>query len=504
MKKKYISFLFAACLLGTMPSCSDWLDVTQNIEKDADKMFDNYSGFKGALTGCYSDLTKRDLYGTRMTMSTVDALASLWYLDMSVDYYDYIKENYYLRNHDYSQTMSQSIFESIYSNMYNAVLEVNRVIQAFQEGKGLVISDAKSRAVVEGEAYGLRAFLHLDILRLFGQVPVEASIQVKLPYAEVTSFEQSLTYYTFDEYVSKLKEDIERAKLLLKENDPVGQYTLLELNQVGTKDSDVTLDDDFMSYRQYRMNYWAVRALEARMYLYLGDKAKAHDVALEVINAKTASGKNVVELSSFQDYGQATHKVYSSPSECLFSLHFANLHDISVPLLYGKPEVEGETNAGVVSAQRNLVMSTTWKDDLFVGCDPNDVREDIWSDTKDSQNHEYPTISKYYVEEDSPGIIPLLRLSEMYLIAMEGATTLEEVNTLYSKYMVSKNVSRSDYFKSFDDLKIELPKEYSREFFAEGQMFYFYKRNKTQRLWSNESMLMDEGLYIIPNPDTDF
>ena len=92
----------------------------------------------------------------------------------------------------------------------------------------------------------------------------------------------------------------------------------------------------------------------------------------------------------------------------------------------------------------------------------------------------------------------------MYLIAMEGATTLEEVNTLYSKYMVSKNVSRSDYFKSFDDLKIELPKEYRREFFAEGQMFYFYKRNKTQRLWSNESMLMDEGLYIIPNPDTDF
>ena len=63
---------------------------------------------------------------------------------------------------------------------------------------------------------------------------------------------------------------------------------------------------------------------------------------------------------------------------------------------------------------------------------------------------------------------------------------------------------RTDYFKSFDDLKIELPKEYRREFFAEGQMFYFYKRNKTQRLWSNESMLMDEGLYIIPNPDTDF
>ena len=188
MKKKYISFLLSALLLGGFTSCSDWLDVEQNIEKDAEEMFDTYDGFKGALTGCYSDLAKTDLYGTRMTMSNVDALASLWYMDGGIDYRDNIQENYYLRVHDYSQTMTQDVFQTLYSNLYNAVLETSMVIKAFRDGKGSSIPDAASRAVVEGEAYGLRAFLHLDILRLFGQVPNNATIQVSLPYSEITSY----------------------------------------------------------------------------------------------------------------------------------------------------------------------------------------------------------------------------------------------------------------------------------------------------------------------------
>ena len=501
MKKKYISLLLSVLLVGGFTSCSDWLDVEQNIEKDADEMFDTYDGFKGALTGCYSDLAKTDLYGTRMTMSNVDALASLWYMEGSIDYRDNIQENYYLRVHDYSQTMSQDVFQTIYSNLYNAVLETNMIIKAFHEGKGVSIADAASRAVVEGEAYGLRAFLHLDILRLFGQVPVNATLQVSLPYSEITSYDENLTYYTFDEYVAKLKADIEQAKTLLKDNDPVALYTYAELNELG---DEVLVDDDFMTFRQYRMNYWAVRALEARMYMYLGDKTRAHDIAMEVINATTTDGDPVVTLSSNLDYGQATNRRYMSPSECLFSLYYDDLYEISYPLLCGVPT--SVTTLSSVNRQNNLTLSTSWKTDLFLGCDPNDIRSRfMWSDTRDSQSNVYPTISKYYVSENSTsGVIPLLRLSEMYLIAIEGASTLDEVNTLYSTYMASKEVSRTDYFKSMNEVITELSKEYRREFFAEGQMFYYYKRNNTRNLWSNESMAMDEGLYIIPNPDRDF
>ena len=67
MKKKYISIMLSATLALGMTSCNDWLDVEQNTEKQAGKMFDNYDGFKGALAGCYSDLVRTDLYGTRLT-----------------------------------------------------------------------------------------------------------------------------------------------------------------------------------------------------------------------------------------------------------------------------------------------------------------------------------------------------------------------------------------------------------------------------------------------------
>ena len=355
MKKKYLSIFLSVLLMGGFTSCNDWLDIEQNTEKDAEEMFDNYDGFKGALSGCYSNLAKTDLYGTRMTMSNVESLASLWYLENTPQSYSTeIMTNYYLRVHDYSQTSAQDVIETIYSNLYNAVLETNMIIKAFADGKGAVIPDATTRAIIEGEAYGLRALLQLDILRLFGQIPNGATVQVSLPYSEVTAYNDELTYYPFDKYVEKLKSDIEQAKTLLKDNDPVCEYSILSLN-TSSLSGEIPLDDDFLYYRQYRLNYWAVRALEARMYMYLGDKTKAHDIALEVINATTTNGDKVIELSSNTDYGQAAANLaYNSPSECLFSLYFYNLHDISYPLLFGVPTAEGETDSRGVNPQYNL------------------------------------------------------------------------------------------------------------------------------------------------------
>ena len=505
MKKKYLSIFLSVLLMGGFTSCNDWLDIEQNTEKDAEEMFDNYDGFKGALSGCYSNLAKTDLYGTRMTMSNVESLASLWYLENTPQSYSTeIMTNYYLRVHDYSQTSAQDVIETIYSNLYNAVLETNMIIKAFADGKGAVIPDATTRAIIEGEAYGLRALLQLDILRLFGQIPNGATVQVSLPYSEVTAYNDELTYYPFDKYVEKLKSDIEQAKTLLKDNDPVCQYSMLSLN-TSSLSGEIPLDDDFLYYRQYRLNYWAVRALEARMYMYLGDKTKAHDIALEVINATTANGDKVIELSSNTDYGQAAANLaYNSPSECLFSLYFYNLHDISYPLLFGVPTVEGETDSRGVNPQYNLVLTPGNKESLLNGSDINDIRRDLWVNSRTIQSNEYPTLCKYYVGEDSPGIVPMLRLSEMYLIAIEGATSLDEANSLYTTYMESKEVSRTNYFDSMNKVMEQLPNEYRLEFFGEGQIFYFYKRNNTRLLWSNESQPMDEGLYIVPNPDTDF
>lgn len=507
MKKKYITMAIAALLTCGFTSCNDWLDIEQNTEKKADNMFENYDGFKGALAGCYSDLMKSDLYGTRLTMTDVDALACLWILDVSnANYSDNMETSAYFREHNYTHNMTETAIRSIYSAFYNTILEANMVINAVPE-YGQNISDSKSRAVIEGEAYAIRALCHFDVLRLFGQLPVGATVQVQLPYSEVTSIEDNLVYYSFDDYVIKLKSDLEKAESLLKDNDPVCDYTLKELNNIGAEGyEDVSVSDEFMHSRQYRMNYWAVKALQARMYMYLGEKQAAYDLAMEVINATTTNGEKVVELSSMVDYGRPDNEVtesnprfYASPSECLFSLYVPDMYSFSPSILNGR-------SGSSAWPDQTYLLPRSMLNDLLLGLDAaTDIRARyMWAVISTTQQGYYGTIQKYYMNDEVvSGSIPILRLSEMYLIAVECASTLAESNQLYTTYMASKG-SNVQAFASTEELKAELEKEYRREFFAEGQMFYYYKRNNVKRLWSSESVDMRERDYILPLPNTEY
>lgn len=507
MKKKYILMTIAALLTFAFVSCNDWLDIEQNTEKKADAMFDNYDGFKGALAGCYSDLLKTDLYGTRLTMTDIEALADLWILDVSnSNYDDQMLTSAYFREHNYTHDLTETAIRSIYSAFYNTILEANMVIKACPE-HGDNISDAKSRAVVEGEAYAIRALCHFEILRLFGQLPMNATIQVQLPYSEVTSIEDHLTYYSFEDYVDKLKSDLEKAESLLKDNDPACEYSLDQLNNIGAEGyEDVSVYDDFLYSRQYRMNYWAVKALQARMYMYIGEKQMAHDLALEVINGTTTNGEKVAELSSLADYGFPDNeenedhpRQFASPSECLFALYVPDLYSLSVNILNGS----ASSNAW---PDQTYLMPRSMLNDLLLGLDAaTDIRSKYqWAVIDDRQQGYYGTIRKYWVNEDvASGLIPILRLSEMYLIAVEGASTLAESNQLYATYLASKG-SQAKNFETSEDMQAEMEKEYRREFFAEGQMFYYYKRNNVKRLWSNENVDMRENDYILPLPNTEY
>ncbi|MBR0523997.1 MAG: hypothetical protein IJK09_03460 [Prevotella sp.] len=74
--------------------------------------------------------------------------------------------------------------------------------------------------------------------------------------------------------------DLDEAERLLKLSDPCVENGL----------DDSTNQDNFLSYRQLRLNFWAVKALKARVYLYTGDTAKAYQEAKAIIDAKDNSG----------------------------------------------------------------------------------------------------------------------------------------------------------------------------------------------------------------------
>lgn len=500
MKRNILNILSALFLLLSLTACNDWLDVRgENIQKEQDQ-FDSYKGFCDALTGCYMTMAGTDIYGQCLTMTNIENLADLWYTDDSYENSESAKLSYYLSNHKYTEDAARTAIKAMYGGLFNTIVSANVLIKNIDE-KGGNITDQTARKVIEGEAYAIRAYCQFDVLRLFGQLPQGAAKTVSLPYSYTTSIDVMPSYYAFSDYVANLKADIEKAESLLKDNDPIFSNTFSSLNYASN-----SVQDDHMYYRQSRLNYWAVRALHARMALYLGETQTAHDIALEIINAKGSDGNSLISLSGIEDLQKGYNGL---PSECLFYLSKYNLLDYANDELIGGttaqastgtcfllPEMLAELYASIpgATASHNRYLNE-WNQTVTNNSGQRRaVLKKYWYDSSTASSSDLST--KYQ-------IIPMLRLSEMYLIAIETTTSLDEALQLYKTYMTSCEYTLYTPFTSLDEAKAEMFNEYRREFYGEGQMFFTYKRNaSTKMMWNDNEITEDD--YILPLPSSEY
>ena len=476
-------------------SCNDWLDVRPDTEQKEDGQFSTEKGFQTALTGCYLQMAGQDAYGLRLTMTSVENLANLWRINPSTTRYGERD----LSRHDYTTDQAKSTMKGIYTALFKTVAQANMIIKNGEQNTA-VFKEKRMHDIVLGEAYAIRAYCQLDILRLFGQVP-GGQKEVKLPYSEATSINDIPQYYNFSDYAAKLTSDLERAEQLLKDSDPACTYPYNRTYATG----EVYEKNTFLMYRQMRLNYWAVRALHARMALYTGDKQTALTIARDLINAQLPDGTAVRPLSGLNDYklGYTT-----CPNECFFSLSKYDVQNYTVGWF-----TDNADNVVASYDENKLAISNEMLTELFDGenIESHNRYANLWNQRlKDESGYMWCGFLRYSNDEEKATnpqlyyqIVPMLRTSEMYLIAMETSSDLSEVNRLYTDYMLSHNVATSQPFESLQDVRTWIENEYRREFYGEGQMFYTYKRLGEKNIkWLKTPA--DETTYIIPLPETEY
>lgn len=473
MKKYLLFFVFLSVHLC---ACEEFLDQKSQMQVDAEHMFQTEQGFKDALTQCYVGLAGDYLYGKYMSYGPIETMAQHWELQSNN------WENLYQL--DFTLDNARQIFELIYGEMYNVIVHANDVLR-FLEKNGAVIESGQTRDVIEGEARAIRAFVHFDVLRLFGQMPFEPGKTVRLGYAETVG-KQEIPFLDFDSYVEKLLKDLDMAEALLAESDPLLVKSLATLDETGEN------EDFFLDYRRFRFNLYAVKALKARVNLYLGRTEEAYRNALSVIQAKTKGGENVISLSGSDDLEK---EFYAMPSESIMLL---SKTDISNTMF--------STNSYYISSSRKTM--------LFEGALTGDIRiRTVWGSESSGLGGAIPLFRKFLQPSSGTGtsskdlrlkyqVIPLLRLAEMYLIAMETAPSESEANRLYKDFMLSRQMLVSQDL-SLEELRQEIEKQYRRELFGEGQMFFYYKRHSaSSMLWGRNSDLTEDN-YIVPLPETE-
>jgi hypothetical protein len=488
-------------------SCSEWLDGAQPIDQNLDEIqYSSEEGISSVLNGLYRELSSDKLYGGRMTLTDIELLAHYYFYDAELSNADF---TYFKNMSEYDENELRSSFANVWSTAYNTIFRINNFIREVEAST--ILTDAKKRMVL-GEAYGLRAFLHLDLFRLFGST----TQSVGIPYntsADVVPHEKQ----TPDNFFALLLQDVEQAKELLA-NDPIITDGVLDLTKIKPTDN-VTEKDIFDRYlRSYRMNYYAVLALQARALMFKGDAKEAAQVAQSVIDNAFAGDKKPFSWAD-KEKVEADHN-YIFFSEVIFGVYNLDLYTRWNSYF-----------AGTRGGQTYTVSLANLGDNIFrfdnTGGDMSlweDVRVRQWAASRVAQEQYISNKLYSYTRNNENDPIayfqPLMRMSEMYYIIAENLLlqgdmpgAVERINEVRAQRGVQNASLPDPNATSRDDAFDMLEAEYYKEFYGEGQAFFFLKRREKSKVFNpNEGGTKNVSsyktpstgsIYIIPIPESE-
>lgn len=456
--------LYILIALFTLTSCEEWLDVTPNTDVPAKELFTTENGFTSALAGLYITMTEENTYGKNLSFGLVEQLAQM---------YDKLPDGTSDRNSVYIYDRETSgayntkgTLANIWQAQYHTIANANNLLKWWNLNGETVLTDTITRRMIRGEALALRAFLHFDLLRGWGPMHYAGSDEAKamkcMPYRTVADHSKQPLLPASD-IVSRIIRDLNEAR------ECMSYEKSLDL-------SDPTSD------RNMRFNYHAINALLARVYNYAGLQDSAAHYAKMVI------GECGLTLQS----GNDNDPILTKEMICGLSMH--ELKDnLSEYFAFGD------------KMQTKYYLNTTTLNAIFetAGSESEDMRAK--GTAFHISNELQSAISLKYIDNDNE-VIPLIRLPEMYYIACEatkdGTDAATYVNTVRNKRGISKT---KDVACDTEELRIAaLNREYRKEFYAEGQYFWFLKSHGCVGTLAHcsEVTLVAEN-FVFPLPDAE-
>ena len=233
----------AAGLAFTISSCSNWLDVQPKTEVKQDKMFETESGFKDALVGCYMLMGDASLYGRELTYTFLEVLAQQYEFVNTFNPYQNVKL------YSYSTSNVESMINGIWSKQYKVIANLNAILEYIEDEKKIL--HPVNYANIKAQALGLRAFLHFDLLRMFGWgdlVNTPSNLdKLCIPY--VTRYSKETTKQsTVREVLQYIHADLAVAEDLLAYNDVYHQKTQDEDYELPNDDGLYDTPRGFINY----------------------------------------------------------------------------------------------------------------------------------------------------------------------------------------------------------------------------------------------------------------
>lgn len=437
-----------ACVSLFFLGCGNFLDINPESEVVNDDMFSTAEGVEDALYGVYMSMVKEDMYGGDMSVLIPELLGQNFVTD---DGYLIFLSRLDLENADTRKTV-----RTIWSASYLVISYLNNILENL-DGKS--IKDFKNYNLYRGEALGLRAVIHFDLLRLFAVHINSKDENAKaraIPY--VTKYTFKVTpFSSVGEVYEKVIADLKEAETCLAEDE----ILMPKIRKGGEK--------GFTGARELHFNLYAAQAMLARVYWMKGDLENAKKYADKVIQSEKFQFVDQEDLSTFM-------KRRISLLETIWGLYTTKISSY----LYDKH-----------MAKTLMSLANDWK--LLYKNDEyqefgEDKRLSAWFISKENMGNSKDICVKIMDESNDASEytggaylgFSMIRIPEMYYIMAEAL--LEEGDKEKARKYLDAVVAARGIVKFADrdtgkDITLEdIMNERRKELFGEGQWWFCLKR----------------------------
>lgn len=435
---KTIKYIILSIAIISVISCGNsWLDLEPSTQIPTNSAIQNLSHVDYSLNSIYNEMRNAYYYSGRMTYYG-DVTGD----DVQANGLTKRTASYYLMN------MTKDTGPSTHwSYAYTIIRNCNIILEQIEN----IEYDAKDQSTfdnLKGQALTLRGMALFELTRFFGYPYTKdngASLGVPIVNT-VTTVDSKPARNTVAECYKAFISDFEQAIILLSEN-----------------------------FNKGKVNKWTAMGYLSRAYLYMGKNQDALETAKATIEG---AEKNKYALWKNEEYPTiwGSDSEASKPGEILFEM------------------VNTTTESAGKETMGHLCYSKGYSDMILTSSFFKMLNED----SKDVRNKLYLVISKKaYINKYQPqqgetmqdANIPVMRLSEIYLIAAEAAVKLNNNETAI-KYL-NPIVQRANPQNNVEEEVITLDRvldERRKELFGEGHRMFDAIRNHKTIERKNESI----------------
>jgi len=412
------NLMLATVLLVSLASCKkSFLELNPPTSLTPEVALATEADLQVALRGAYAGLKSTALYG-RSLMVIGDMMGDNTYQST-------LNTNRYTLFNNNTYTVTDGDVAGLWNAAYTVILRANNIINS------PVAANANVNQI-KGEAYAIRALAYYNLVRFFATPYTQDPAALGVPLVTTYNADLKPGRAKVSEVYALINADLTQA------------YTLM------TK---FTNSSQFSKY--------AAKALQAKVYNTMGDKANAKTAALDVI---TNSGFTAVSATAHAGYWAGV-SFRTDKVETLFELSFDAVANNAFDAL------------AYIYLQSGNYGDMLCADDLYASFSATDARKALYA-TGTRGGLASVFVNKYSSFSGDHSDTKVIRMAEMYLIAAEASYPANEADAIKYVNEVTSRRGATAIASTGAALLEDIITERRKELAFEGERYHDLQRLK--------------------------